>query len=397
MTIPTFKLAATTLLLCLSLAGSVLAQQQNVDPNGPAVFTAINGELHMTGTIFSQTVSRFHAAVAANPGVSTLVLHDVPGSDDDDAALRLYRAVRNRGMNTHVPANGIVASGGVDLFCAGVQRTAEQGSLLLVHPWEDNRLGRGDQVPLTNSIHDFYRNYYREMGIGVGFYEHTLFAPRTNVRRGNIVIPDMHNVTQADRVRFNLVSGNTPDLPDPVTTQVTPQQLAGTWTFLFQGSQATMTIQPNMSFNYSIDNFQTSGFAILNGSSLTLTDINGNQWPLTIQQAQANTITFADIVWTRSNPTPVQPDTLNLEGSWTEVRTDNRAGKSITITGNNYVEFGQNGVFTATITLTGNNLKIRGNDGSVEEFTVQPGQGNRLNFTDVQSGQSIQRFHWVRS
>lgn len=216
MTIPTFKMASTTILLCLSLAGPILAQQQNVDPNGPAVFTIINGELHMTGTIFSQTVNRFHAAVAANPGVRTMVLHDVPGSDDDDAALRLYQAVRNRGMNTHVPANGIVASGGVDLFCAGVQRTAEPGSLLLVHPWEDNRLGRGDQVPLTNSIHDFYRTYYREMGIGEGFYEHTLFAPRSNVRQGNMIISYMHNVTQADRVRFNVVSGSTPDLPRPV-------------------------------------------------------------------------------------------------------------------------------------------------------------------------------------
>jgi hypothetical protein len=390
-------LAAAALLLCLSLAGPAFGQQQNVDPNGPAVFTAINGELHMTGTIFAHTVNRFHAAVAANPGVRTLVMHDVPGSDDDDAALRLYRAVRNRGMNTHVPANGIVASGGVDLFCAGVQRTTEPGSLLLVHPWEDNRLGRGDQVPLSNSIHDFYRNYYREMGIGVGFYEHTLFAPRTNVRRGNTIIPDMHNVTQADRVRFNVVTGSQPDQPNPVNTQVTPQQLVGTWTFLFQGAQATMTIQPNMSFSYSIGDFQTSGFAILNGANLTLTDINGNSWPLTVQQAQANTITFADIVWTRSVTPPDQPQTLNLQGSWREVRTDNRAGKSITITGNNYVEFGQDGVFTATITLTGNKLTIRGNDGSVEEFTVQPDQGNRLNFADAQTGQSIQRFHWVRS
>lgn len=125
---------ATALLLWLSLAAPALAKHQNVNPDGPAVFTAINAELHMTGTIFVQTVNRFHAAVPANPGVRTLVLHDVPGSDDHNAALQLFRAVRNRGMDPHVPADGIVPSGGVQLFCAGVNRSAEPVNLLLVYP-----------------------------------------------------------------------------------------------------------------------------------------------------------------------------------------------------------------------------------------------------------------------
>jgi hypothetical protein len=198
--------ALLTVVILTQWSASTRAQQPEFDIDGPAVFTPLGTELHMNGSIFPQTVSHFHAATLGKSQLKTLVLHDIPGSVDDDAALRLYRAIRQRGLNTHVPADGVVSSGGVDLFCAGVHRTAESGSLLLVHPWEDDRLGRGDQVPLSNPIHDFYRNYYAEMGIGKGFYELTLFAPPTTGLRGKTGYSDMYNLTTSDRVRFRIVT-----------------------------------------------------------------------------------------------------------------------------------------------------------------------------------------------
>jgi len=53
-----------------------------------------------------------------------------------------------------------------------------------------------------------------------------------------MIIPDMLNAPQADRVRVNLVTGSQPALPDPVNTQVILQQLVGSWTLPYQGSLA---------------------------------------------------------------------------------------------------------------------------------------------------------------
>ena len=46
--------------------------------------------------------------------------------------------VRNRGIATHLPADGEIASGGVDFFLAGVKRTAEAGAKIGVHSWADD-------------------------------------------------------------------------------------------------------------------------------------------------------------------------------------------------------------------------------------------------------------------
>ena len=390
--------ATLTLVVCLASQASAQQFSNQSNPDGPAVFVVHNGRLHMNGSIFPRTVNRFRTAMNGNPGLKTLVLHDVPGSVDDDAALHLYRAVRSRGLNTHVPADGIVASGGVDLFCAGVFRSADPSSLLLVHPWEDDQIGRGDRVPLNHSAHDFYRSYYREMEIADGFYEHTLFAPRTNLTRGNISIPDMHNMTQADRVRFSLMNGCLARLQPG--TQVTVQQLTGTWAFEFDGFPASLNISPDSSFDYAVGNVRASGLVHVNGSQVTLTDRNGEPWWLTVQQVQPDSIRFTDITWNRRPsppPTLPVPPTLNLQGTWTEVRTDDQSGKTITVAGNNYFEVSNDGVFSGTIRLTNDLLTILGNDGTVETFRVVADQDNRLKFADGQSGQPIERFHWVRS
>jgi len=206
----------------------------------------------------------------------------------------------------------------------------------------------------------------------------------------------MHNMKQADRVRFNLVTGSQPPQPQPGTL-VTVQQLSGTWTFQFEGAPATLTVTSNGSFEYAIDNFSTTGSVSANGSQVTLTDRNGNRWSITVQQVQSNTIRFVELTWTRRQSVDPTPGTLNIQGNWTEVRTDGRPAKAISVSGNNYSEISRNGVFTGTIRLTNDRLVIQGNDGSVETFRVVADQDNRLNFADVQTGQPIRRFHWVRS
>lgn len=392
-----------TALLLVAAASPTEAQPgRGVDPDGPAVFTVVGQQLHMTGSIFPSTAARFRSAIAGRPELQTLVLNNVPGSTDDDAALELYRAVRRRGLNTHLPADGVAVSGGVDLFCAGVRRTAEAGSLLLVHPWEDNQLGRGNQVPLTHSIHDFYRNYYAEMGIAEGFYEHTLFAPRTTIFRGNVGYVDLHNLSAADRRRFNVTNDHQQDPvpPSTTTTAVSLPQLVGVWDVTQASGTAQLTIKPNRTFTWVDRTATTTGTVSIHRRQVMLHADSGQQWPLTVQQVGPNRIQFATLLWTRrmeEEPAPQPPEeAFSLAGSWTEIRTDNRPQKTISIEGDRYYEISRDGVFTGTIECDGDRLTIRGMDGSVERFRVQPAAGGRVNFQDPQTGRMIRRFHWVR-
>ncbi len=392
----------TSQLLLTTLESPGLAQTTgNVNPDGPAEFIIQGDQVHMTGSIFPSTVRRFRQAVSGRAGLRTLVLNNVPGSTDDDAALELYREVRRRGFNTHVPAHGVVVSGGVDLFCAGVKRTAEPGSLLLVHPWEDNQLGRGDRVPLNHRIHDFYRNYYAEMGIAQGFYEHTLFAPRSTHFRGNETYLDLHNLSEESRRQFRVTTASTSasDPVPPSNTPVTLSQLIGSWVVTTNGQTARITITQSSGFTYTDSVESTRGTVVVGPRQVTLNAIDGRDWSLTLQQVSANVVRFDGVDWVRSaadGPAPQPPAELTLDGTWTEVRTDHRPQKIITVTGNRYLEFTEGVLFTGTITLDGDQMTIRGEDDSVERFQVRPAPGGRINFRNSQTGRLISRFHWVK-
>lgn len=390
--------------LMLATATSQLQAQQfgGPDPNGPVVFTRIGDELHMTGTIDGNTRRSLQTALNRNPGVTTIVMNDVPGSTDDDAALIVFREVRRRGLNTLVPATGIIASGGVDFFCAGVQRIAEPGSKLLVHPWEDDQLGRGNQVPLSNRIHNQYRNYYREMGVATAFYEHTLFAPRGNVIIGNFMIPDMHEMTQADLLRFRVATGTSLQSgggqPPVEQTNTGLQQLVGTWTWTFDGGSGTVMVNADGSFGFANGTLTADGSLTLSGNQLTL-HVNGQESPLTITRIAANQITFGGSRWTRQNdeapPAPEVDTEISLDGVWTEVRTDGRIGKTISIDNGFFFEQSRFENWTGSVEFDGELLTLRGTDGNVEQYLVEL-TGDRLSFMEVETEQRITRFHWVR-
>ncbi|MBX2796707.1 MAG: hypothetical protein KTR31_03525 [Myxococcales bacterium] len=142
----------------------------------PATFT-VDGEVAtMSGVIGSGTPDRVADLVAMYPEVRQITLQDVPGSRDDVANLEASRAVRAAGLATHVPADGVIASGGVDFFCAGNPRSAEAGALLGVHSWATGGGIEGGDLPRDDPQHALYLDYYEEMGIHEDFYWFTLEA-----------------------------------------------------------------------------------------------------------------------------------------------------------------------------------------------------------------------------
>jgi acetyl esterase/lipase len=156
----------------------------------------VNGDTaECFGTIGPTTPARIMRLLLEHPQVKTLVLVDVPGSMDDDSSLRACRLIRHHGLNTHVPADGEIASGGVDMFCAGAQRTVESGAMLGVHSW-GGAGESGDTVPRDHEGHQMYLDYGREMGLPDAFYWFTIDSASPQ---------DIHWMTRKEMEQYGLL------------------------------------------------------------------------------------------------------------------------------------------------------------------------------------------------
>lgn len=142
---------------------------------GGATFEVEGSVATMTGVIGPSTPGRVLQLVLEHPEVTTISMLEVPGSMDDDSNLRAARLVRHMGFDTHLPADGEVASGGTDFFLAGVERRAEAGARFGVHSWS----GMGEEgadVPRDDPEHQRYISFYDEVDISEDFYWYTLEA-----------------------------------------------------------------------------------------------------------------------------------------------------------------------------------------------------------------------------
>ncbi len=134
----------------------------------------------MEGVIDGQSPAHFAALLARNPGIKTLVMHDCPGSEDDDANLALARMVRKAGIDTVLPADGSIRSGAVELFLAGKHRRAAAGAEIGVHSWIDEEGRQATDFAPTAPVHSAYIRYYVDMGMkpdqAHAFYDFTNHA-----------------------------------------------------------------------------------------------------------------------------------------------------------------------------------------------------------------------------
>ena len=139
-------------------------------------FTPDGDSLRLQGVIDARALDAFDAAMQANPNTKRLIFDFVPGSLDDESNLKLARQVRDLELLTYIPEDGLTASGGTDLFLAGIERTIAPSACVGVHTWGDESVGIGSEVSKDHPIHQTYLDYYREMEIPVSFYWFTLDA-----------------------------------------------------------------------------------------------------------------------------------------------------------------------------------------------------------------------------
>lgn len=164
----------------------------------PAVFFAEDQRLIMEGVIDTDTPRRLAEVLERHPHITTIVLLDVEGSVDDAAGLAAGRLVREKGLATHIPAAGVVASGGTDFFLAGAKRTVETGAKIGVHAWAEGRGGQtANGFAEDHPNHRPYLDYYRDMDVPEAFYWFTLKAAPAE---------SMHWMTEAELAEFGFIT-----------------------------------------------------------------------------------------------------------------------------------------------------------------------------------------------
>lgn len=155
--------------------------------------------VEMTGTVDSYTPELFAQMIKAFPAIKHIEMLDCDGSVDEAANLRLARMIRHAGISTNVPAHGSVRSGAVELFLAGVKRTAHPDAEFVVHSWMDENGRQAADYPASDPVHAEYLDYYAEMGVPLptarAFYALTNSVP----------FSEQLHLSRGDMARFQLI------------------------------------------------------------------------------------------------------------------------------------------------------------------------------------------------
>ncbi|MCU7890359.1 MAG: hypothetical protein KZQ78_01610 [Candidatus Thiodiazotropha sp. (ex Ustalcina ferruginea)] len=127
------------------------------------------------GEFNSQSYDQVVNVLEANPQISQIVLTANAGSLDDETTFRLARYIRNHKLNTHLLDQSLIASGAVDLFLSGMERTIERGARIGVHSWSDG-IRQASDFPTDHADHKMNAEYVETMLGSDEFYWFTIRA-----------------------------------------------------------------------------------------------------------------------------------------------------------------------------------------------------------------------------
>ncbi|KZN30016.1 hypothetical protein N480_03470 [Pseudoalteromonas luteoviolacea S2607] len=137
------------------------------DQDRQACFIIEGSVAEMNGVIGSMIVNTVTQLIKEQPQVRTIVLNQVPGSEDDVANLKAAQMIYDAGLNTELIAQSDIASGGVDFFIAGVRRKIAPGAKLGVHSWgyedSDGNFKSASDLPKDHQEHQRYIEFYEHV------------------------------------------------------------------------------------------------------------------------------------------------------------------------------------------------------------------------------------------
>ena len=136
-------------------------------------------EAYLSGGLGTVTYSQIKKLVKSNPNVKTIVMTHISGSINDAVNMHTGRLLHENGFTTKVLFNSDIASGGVDLFCAGNNRIVEKGAKIGVHSWCCIDGLTAIEIPKDHPAHKYQLDYFK-MALGPekgpAFYFYTLSA-----------------------------------------------------------------------------------------------------------------------------------------------------------------------------------------------------------------------------
>lgn len=137
------------------------------------------------------------AQLEQNPQIDTIILRHVAGTYHLGVNNRIAQLIRSRGIKTRLEKRSFVASGGVDLFLAGVERTMECGARLAVHSWRDERTGVTPDQLSSDPLERLMIDFHHSLGIGPDYYPFTRNAAPHD---------KLYYLSQDDVRRFGLIT-----------------------------------------------------------------------------------------------------------------------------------------------------------------------------------------------
>ena len=196
-------------IVCVILITSITllsCNKDNDDSTNPdkqfGIFTVLedNTTVEMNGTIGSSSLINFNKLENTFPNINNINIKNCDGSSDDYVNLKLSAKVYQEGINIHLMDNGEIASGGVDFFIAGIQRTKGSNTKIGVHSWAGENETATD-FPVGHENHLPYINYYVSVGFtqkqAEDFYYFTIDAAPAE---------SIHWMTESEITQYNLIT-----------------------------------------------------------------------------------------------------------------------------------------------------------------------------------------------
>lgn len=138
----------------------------------------------LDGVIDGNSFSQFNQMLSEHPEIDVILFDQAPGSVNDDVNFQIGRRIRDLNLDTHILDGGIIAAGAVDVFLAGRNRTRGFNTSIGVKAWVDSAGNEATDFPVESSVHNFYINYYLDIGLGSqvsnDFYFFSINAANSN-------------------------------------------------------------------------------------------------------------------------------------------------------------------------------------------------------------------------
>ncbi len=171
--------------------------EQAYDRYDPLFIEPAGDRAWLYGSINTGSYELVQDYLVAHPQTTTFVFHDMPGSSDDQTALRIADLIRTSGLETYMPADARIESGAVMVFAAGIRRTAACGAAAGVHAWWDTAGYSAQDVPPDHPGHAHFIDYYKRMGLPDSYYWFAM----------NAAPPDgMHTLTPVEMSEYGLLT-----------------------------------------------------------------------------------------------------------------------------------------------------------------------------------------------